>query len=140
MLLGCFALSRHLTFVPGQWMPLVILMGVLQVYEFLLLGLALYLNRRGPARADAASLLLLGLAFLVDVTYLNAELAAAHPWVAPWVALALLVLAAVKLVLLRDALALTSRRALAVAPYWRGPEMTALVERAYRLRSQADAQ
>ena len=87
MLLGCFALSRHLTFVPGQRMPLVILMGVLQVYEFLLL-----------------------------------------------------VLAAVKLVLLRDALALTSRRALAVAPYWRGPEMTALVERAYRLRSQADAQ
>jgi hypothetical protein len=63
MLLGCFALSRHPTFVPGQWMPLVILMGVLQVYEFLLL-----------------------------------------------------VLAAVKLVLLRDALALTSRRALAVAP------------------------
>ena len=115
MLLGCFALSRHLTLVPGQWMPLVILMGVLQVYEFLLLGLALYLNRRGPARADAASLFLLGLAFLVDVTYLNAELAAAHPWVAPWVALALLVLAAVKLVLLRDALGLTSPRTLAVA-------------------------
>ena len=115
MLLGCFALSRHLTLVPGQWMPLVILMGVLQVYEFLLLGLALYLNRRGPARADAASLFLLGLAFLVDVTYLNAEFAAAHPWVAPWVALALLVLAAVKLVLLRDALGLTSPRTLAVA-------------------------
>jgi hypothetical protein len=60
-------------------------------------------------------LFLLGLAFLVDVTYLNAELSAAHPWVAPWVALALLVLAAVKLLLLRDALGLTSRRALAVA-------------------------
>jgi hypothetical protein len=115
MLLGCFALSRHLTLVPGQWIPLVILMGVLQIYEFLLLGLASYLHRRGPARADAASLFLLGLAFLVDVTYLNAELAAAHPWVAPWVALALLVLAAVKLLLLRDALGLTSRRALAVA-------------------------
>lgn len=114
MLLGCFALSRHLTPAPG-WKPLLVLMGVLQVYEFLLLGLALYLNRRGHAKADAASLFLLGLAFLVDVTYLNAELAAAHPWVAPWVALALLVLAAVKLLLLRDALGLTSRRALAVA-------------------------
>jgi len=114
MLLGCFALSRHLTPAPG-WKPLVGLMGVLQVYEFILLGLALYLNRRGHARRDAATLFLLGLAFLVDVTYLNAELAAAYPWVAPWVALALLVLAAVKLVLLRDALGLTSRRALAVA-------------------------
>ena len=114
MLLGCFALSSHLTPAPG-WKPLVALIGVLQVYEFLLLGLALYLNRRGQARADAASLFLLGLLFLVDVTYLNAELAAAHPWVAPWVALALLVLAAVKLLLLRDALGLTSRRALAVA-------------------------
>jgi hypothetical protein len=115
MLLGCFALSRHLTLIPGQWKPLVILMGVLQVYEFLLLGLASYLHRRGSARADAATLFALGLAFLVDVTYLNAEFAAAHPCVAPWVALALLVLAAVKLLLLRDSLGLTSRRALAVA-------------------------
>lgn len=52
-LLGCFALSSHLTLAPG-WKPLVALIGVLQVYEFLLLGLARYLNRRDQAGATVA--------------------------------------------------------------------------------------
>lgn len=115
MLLGCFALSHHLTLVPGQWKPLLILMGVLQIYEFFLLGLARLLNRRAHARTDSTTLLLLVVMFLVDVTHLNAELAASNPWVAPWVALGLHGLAAVKLVFLREALGLRSRRALAVA-------------------------
>jgi hypothetical protein len=111
MLFGCFVLSQHLTLSPGQWKPLVGLMGVLQIYEFLLLGLALYLNRGEHTRTDAMTAFLLGLLFLVDATHLNAELSASAPFVAVWVSGALLVLAAVKLGLLRRALGLTSRRA-----------------------------
>jgi hypothetical protein len=79
MLLGCFALSHHLALVSGLSRPRLILIGVLHVYELMQLALALYLNEGGRVRADAKTLFLLGLSFLVDATHLNAEIAASNP-------------------------------------------------------------
>jgi hypothetical protein len=115
MLVGCFALSHQLSLQSGQWKPLLLLIGVLQIYELIVLAMAVYLNRRAPAGIEAKALFVLGLLFLVDATYLNVELAASNPWVAAWASLALLVLGAIKLLVLRASLGLTSRRALAVA-------------------------
>jgi len=114
MLAGCFALSCALGIAPGQWKPLVALMGVLQVYEFVLLGLAVLLCRRVRMPGDARMAFLLGLLFVSDATYLNTELATSNPWAAPWVALAHLAFLVPKLIFLRDALGLTSLRTLAL--------------------------
>ena len=114
MLTGCYALSRALALDAGQWRPLVALMGVLQLYELLLLALALYLLRRVRNVSDARTVLLLGLMFLVDTTYLNSELATRDPWVAPWMALAQLAFLVPKLAVIRDALRLTSLRTLSL--------------------------
>lgn len=114
MLAGCFALSRALSAAPGQWKPLVALMGVLQLYEFVLLGLAVLLYRRVRMPSDARMAFLLGLLFVSDATYLNTELATSNPWAAPWVALAHLAFLVPKLIFLRDALGLTSLRTLAL--------------------------
>ena len=114
MLAGCFALSRALTAAPGQWKPLVALMGVLQLYEFVLLGLAVLLYRRIRMPSDARMAFLLGLLFVSDSTYLNTELATSNPWAAPWVALAHLAFLVPKLIFLRDTLGLTSLRTLAL--------------------------
>lgn len=112
MLAGCYAMSRSLGEAPGQWKPLVSLMGVLQIYELVLLGLAVFLLRRVRLERDARMAFLLGLLFLVDATYLNTELAAGHPWSAPWVALAHLAFLVPKLFVVRDVLGLTSLRTL----------------------------
>ena len=112
MLAGCYAMSRGLSETPGQWKPLVSLMGVLQIYELVLLGLAVLLSRRVRLERDARMAFLLGLLFLVDATYLNTELAAAHPWTALWVALAHLAFLVPKLFVIRDVLGLTSLRTL----------------------------
>lgn len=114
MLAGCFALSRALGTAPGQWKPLVALMGVLQLYELVLLGLAVLLYRRVNMPSDARMAFLLGLLFVSDSTYLNTELATSNPWAAPWVALAHLAFLVPKLIFLRDTLGLTSLRTLAL--------------------------
>ncbi len=114
MLTGCYALSRAIGLQPGHWEPLVTLIGVLQFYEFVLLGLAVFLLRRGMMPRDSRMAFLIGLLFVVDATYLNTELATASPWVAPWVALAHLAFLVPKLVILRDGLGLTSLRTLAL--------------------------
>ena len=112
MLAGCYAMSRGLGETPGQWKPLVSLMGVLQIYELALLSLAVLLLRRVRLERDARMAFLLGLLFLVDATYLNTELAAAHPWTALWVALAHLAFLVPKLFVVRDVVGLTSFRTL----------------------------
>lgn len=113
MLLGCYALSHALGLEAGQWEPVASLIGVLQVYELVLLGLAVFLLRHGMSR-DARTAFLLGLLFVADATYLNTEIAAASPWIAPWIALAHLAFLIPKILVLRDALGLTSLRTLAV--------------------------
>jgi hypothetical protein len=114
MLTGCYALSRILGLNPGQWKPVVVLMGVLQVYELVLLALAVYLLRRVKMRSDARMAFLIGLMFLVDTTYLNSELATSDPWTAPFVALAHLAFLVPKLAVVRDSLGLTSLRTLSL--------------------------
>jgi hypothetical protein len=117
MLLGCFALSHHLSPATTEWQPLVVLIGVLQVYEILLLAMAVHLNRSAhdDVRGEGRTLFALGLVFLVDATYLNAELAASHPVAAPWVASGLLLLGMGKLVVFRNASGRKSRRAFLLA-------------------------
>ena len=114
MLAGCYAMIRGLGETPGQWKPLVSLMGILQIYELVLLGLAVVLLRRVRLERDARMAFMLGLLFLVDATYLNTELAAAHPWTAVWVALAHLAFLVPKLFVVRDVLGLTSLRTLSL--------------------------
>lgn len=114
MLLGCYALSGRMGLVPGQWKPIAGLIALLQVYEMLLLALAVFLHRRGRAPSDARTVFLLELLFLVDATFLNMELAASDPWIAPLAATAQLILAGVKILALRHALGLQSLRRLVV--------------------------
>jgi hypothetical protein len=64
---------------PGHTETLLLLMGVVQVYELLLTGLAWFLISRRRGERDGRMLLLLELVFLVDGTYLSAEYSAADP-------------------------------------------------------------
>lgn len=74
MLLGCYLLSRALALEPGQAGKLIQLIGVLNVYEALLIALALFLIvRRGLVR-DGRGLLWLECVFLADATFLGSEL------------------------------------------------------------------
>lgn len=115
MLVGCFALSHALELRPGNWKSLAVLIGVLQLYELVLVALAAFLLRRRKLFSDARTLFFLEALFLLDATFLNAEIAAAEPWASPWVATGSFVLAAVKLVAIREALGLGSRRRLAAS-------------------------
>ncbi len=74
MLLGCFAISMQLGMSADSLTPKVILVGVLNIYELLLIALAAALiTRRGQFR-DGLFLLGIETVFLVDATYLNAEI------------------------------------------------------------------
>ncbi|HEY8750512.1 MAG TPA: hypothetical protein VIM11_21180 [Tepidisphaeraceae bacterium] len=73
MLAGCYALNNGLGARPGDLAKLLALLGVLNAYEALLIGLGLYLIRRRGIIRDGRTLLLLQAPFLVDLTFLNAE-------------------------------------------------------------------
>jgi hypothetical protein len=97
MLLGCFLLSRALAPEPGHAGKLVLLIGVLNLYEALLIGLALFLIvGRGLVR-DGRSLLVLESVFLVDATFLGSELYASDLGIGALVAGGLFLLALLKL-------------------------------------------
>ncbi len=97
MLLGCYLLSRALALAPGETGKLVALIGVLNGYEGLLIGLALFLIvRRGLVR-DGRMLLVLESAFLVDITLLASEVHAASHTGGALVAASLLALAVLKI-------------------------------------------
>jgi hypothetical protein len=97
MLLGCWILSRALALEPGHAGKLVLLMGVLNLYEALLIGLALLLIvRRGLVR-DGRTLLWVESVILVDATFLGSELYASDLGLGGLLALGLFLLTGLKL-------------------------------------------
>ena len=97
MLLGCWILSRALALEPGHAGKLVLLIGVLNLYEALLIGLALFLIvRRGLVR-DGRTLLWVESVFLVDATFLGSELYASDLGLGGLLALGLFLLTGLKL-------------------------------------------
>src|ERR671913_2259379 len=76
MIAGCYALNAVLDVRSGQVKSILVLVGTLNLYEFMLLGLGVYLIRRRNVVRDGRTLLLLQAVFLVDLTFLNAETAA----------------------------------------------------------------
>ena len=73
MLFGCYTLSHALRLEAGQSWKLLVLLGTLHVYEFLLIGLALFLIKQRALPRDGGILLRLEVLFLLDATLLNAE-------------------------------------------------------------------
>src|SRR4051812_29164580 len=73
MLFGLFALNNSLDWSPLPRHKLLTLIVTLNVYEGLLVALAVFLLRRGVLR-DAMWLLLLEAFFLADVGFLNMEI------------------------------------------------------------------
>ncbi|HTL28372.1 MAG TPA: hypothetical protein VL282_04105, partial [Tepidisphaeraceae bacterium] len=74
MLGGCLALTNSLSWSPIHRETLLKLMAALNVYEFLLVGLAYFLIRKRNVRSDAIKLLVLEALFIVDVAFLNSEI------------------------------------------------------------------
>ena len=106
MLAGCYGFVDSLKITAGQSGALLLLMGILQLYEFLLVGIAWFLISHHRAERDGRILLLLELIFLVDATYLNAELVAVDPNNGALISTAMVVLVLVKVGLMFRALKL----------------------------------
>src|SRR4051794_12220898 len=74
MLFGCLLLTNSLSWDPIAVRRLLILIVTLNVYEFALVAIGLYLIARRGLKRDGWMLLVLEAFFLVDVTFLNAEI------------------------------------------------------------------
>jgi hypothetical protein len=97
MLASCLALTNSLSWIPIATRRLMTLIVTLNVYEAALLGIGLFLITRRRLRRDGRMLLILQAFFLVDFTFLNAEIATADLRLGIWVNAVLFVLGAVKL-------------------------------------------
>jgi hypothetical protein len=95
MLGGCYTLSRSLALGPGRTGSLLVLIGTLNVYELLVIGLAILLMPRG-GRRDARILLLVEAVILLDGTFLDGEAFAADLTVGALVSAVILALALAK--------------------------------------------
>ncbi len=104
MLFGCYMLNHALRLEPGHVGKLLTLMGVLQIYEALLLGLGTHLvvTRRAPR--DGLTVLMLGTLFLLDATLLATECVTADAGVGTVVSLVLVGLAVAKVAYVRRVL------------------------------------
>jgi len=96
MLGGCLALTNSLSWLSLPLPRLLTLIATINVYEGMLIVLAVILIGRGLLR-DGKILLILEAFFLVDVTFLDAEVVTANLNVGMLVSGVLLALAAVKL-------------------------------------------
>jgi hypothetical protein len=96
MLGGCLALTNSLSWLSLPLPRLLLLIGTINVYEAMLVGLAILLLGRGLLR-DGKILLILEAFFLVDVTFLAAEVATANLNVGMLISAGLFALAAIKL-------------------------------------------
>ncbi len=97
MLLGCWMLSEALHLQAGRLGGLLVLIGVLQLYEALLVGLGSFLVRSGRAPRDGVTVLVLESVFLMDAPLLAAECVTASSGIGTAVALVVAALAAAKL-------------------------------------------
>ncbi|OGV61149.1 MAG: hypothetical protein A2498_12805 [Lentisphaerae bacterium RIFOXYC12_FULL_60_16] len=79
MLLGCYLVTVALHPSPEHLDRLLLVLGTLNLYEFMLIGLGILLFRTRPALRDWQTLLLVEILFLVDGAYLNAQSVAADP-------------------------------------------------------------
>jgi hypothetical protein len=106
MLLGCYVLTVALNPTPLRLDKLLLVLGVLNIYEFILIGLGLFLVvQRGHLR-DGRMLLVLGLMFAVDATYLNAQCVAANPSTGAMLSAGMLILGLAKVGLIMKFLGL----------------------------------
>jgi hypothetical protein len=138
MLVGCYTLADALALRPGQTGKLLLLLATLNVYEFLLIVLALFLVRRLGLMRDGLMLLLLGVPFLVDATFLNGEFFAADLRTGALVSAAALLLGVVKVAVVVRVLRLALTTGLAFALYQLAivlatPGIFALLARSERL-------
>jgi hypothetical protein len=101
MLFGCYMVSHALGIEPGRLGKLLTLMGVLQVYEGLLIALGVYLVATRRAPRDGVTVLVLETLFLLDATLLATECVTASSSVGSAVAVVLVGLAVGKLALVR---------------------------------------
>src|SRR5205814_7989423 len=77
MLASCLALTNTMTWIPIAKTRLLTLVTTLNVYELALLGIALYLVTKRGLRRDGWMLLILQAFFVVDLSFLKAEIATA---------------------------------------------------------------
>lgn len=103
MLGGCLALTNSLSWLSLPLPRLLTLIATINLYEGLLVALALLLASRGLMR-DARILLIVEAFFLLDVTFLNAEVVTASLRIGTFVSAGLFVLAVIKLRLVMRAL------------------------------------
>ncbi len=101
MLFGCYLLNHALGLEPGRLGGLLLLVGVLQVYEGLLVALGVHLVATKRAPRDGLTVLLIGTLFLMDAAFLATECVTAAPGAGAGVAVLLMGLAAGKLALVR---------------------------------------
>jgi hypothetical protein len=136
MLVGCYTLSNALRLEAGQSWKLLVLLGTLHLYEFLLIGLALFLVVRRSLPRDGSILLRLEVLFLLDATLLNAEAFTADPATGALANGACLALAALKLSMILKALDVRLGR-LGSAAYGHGLALVAAMPGVFALLAQA---
>ena len=100
MLAGCFALNSALALRTGEIWKLLGLIGALNAYEGILIGLGLYLIQRRRIIRDGRTLLMLESVFLADLTFLNAQAGSVSFTIGVLVSLGLIVLTAVKVTII----------------------------------------
>jgi len=96
MLLGCWLLNFALYTRAGDIQKLLLLLLVINLYEFLLIALGLVLIKHLAFRRDGRILLALEALFLVDVTFINGIISTIDFRIGLFINLVLLVLAAIK--------------------------------------------
>jgi hypothetical protein len=100
MLAGCLALTNSLSWWGIPTSRLLILFATLNIYEAALIGLAAYLVLVRGLRRDGMLLVILEAFFLIDITFLNAEISTQHSWIGPALALFSFAAAIIKLVVI----------------------------------------
>jgi hypothetical protein len=100
MLAGIYALDQSLAPAAGQLEKILLLLGTLNVYEALLIALAVILLIARPLLRDGKILATLEILFLADATNLNAETIFVSPRIGMLINAIILVLALTKLTIL----------------------------------------
>jgi len=100
MLAGCLALTNSLSWWGIPTSRLLTLFATLNLYEAALIGLAAYLVFVRGLRRDGMLLVILEAFFLIDITFLNAEISTQGSWIAVSLALFSFAAAFVKLIVI----------------------------------------